>query len=375
MRTRYTHFSPRLTLVLLALGACDDADPDITKEDRQLLNQCVVETDWTPDGGYLDHNGEFIGLIEVLDCIVVPVEEVCPDPATVRGIANSCATSKAVCVTGFEGRHEDVRDTGQHTGEPRDFSAFDRCCYTYVGVRASYVCGRPWLVAGRGTTAPIRPGAGWCAPRDERSPPHAAALAVWTEDAASEHASIAAFAALTLDLLAHGFPARLLERAASAQAEEVAHARGALEIASRLAGRPLAPGPLPVGRVPPGLVQLAVDAAVLGGLGESLAAAIAAARLAVCTDPLTRAHLSRVAQDEARHAALAWEIVEHAIAVGGEQVAEAVHVALAQAVEQKAREAVSTEPCVPAHGLCGDEALTLARDHVLREVFGWRVAA
>jgi hypothetical protein len=384
MSTRYTHLSPRLSVVLLALAACDNGTCEgegcdeayvFTEEERELLDQCQVKTTWTPGDSDFWGDGEFLGLKEATHCIVIPAEQLCPDAAYVTGIGDDCVTQTTVCVTGNAGRLDEVRDTGWHTDESHDVSVLDRCCYTYVGVKPSYVCGRPFLISGQPTVAPILPVPGWSSATPDTSTRSPAALHRWTEDAAAEHASIAAFAALTLDLLAHGFPADLVQATARAQAEEVAHARGALQIASRLAGRPLAPGPLTVGHTRPSLLQLAVDTAVDGGLGESLAAAIAAARLAVCTDPLTREHLSRVVQDEARHAALAWEIVEHAVLFGGEEVAEAVRAALTRAVEQSARTPMPAEPLAPEHGLCGDAALTRARDQVLREVFGWRVAA
>jgi hypothetical protein len=375
MRTRYTHLGPRLAAVLALLAACEQrAADDYSKEDLALLAQCPDHPAWSP--GDSDYVGDdFAGFVQARDCIVLPTEERCPDAMTVRGFGLSCDTQKAVCITGLEGRYDEVPDTGARTGEPKDLSAFDRCCYTYIGVQATFDCGRPWLVADAPTTAPILPGAGWADPRTPPGSPHPAALARWTADAAAEHASVAAFAALTLDLLAHGFPARLLMLTARAQAEEVEHARGALQIASRLAGQPLAPGPLPVAHHHPSLRDLAVHTAVEGGLGESLAAAIAAARLAVCTDPLTRAHLQRVVHDEAQHAALAWEIVEHAVELGGDEVHEAVQQALTQAVQRFAGAPVPEEPLAPEHGLCGAAALTHARDQVLRELFGWRAAA
>jgi hypothetical protein len=123
------------------------------------------------------------------------------------------------------------------------------------------------------------------------------------------------------------------------------------------------------------LSELAATAAVDGGLGESLAAATAAARLAVATDPATREHLEEVVIDEARHAALAWEIVDHAIALGGDEVVEAVMAALGDAMQQLREAPPKLEPLAPRFGLCGTSALLRAREAVLTMIFEGHRAA
>ncbi|MCB9682406.1 MAG: hypothetical protein H6733_13145 [Alphaproteobacteria bacterium] len=363
-----------------------DTDPlvvDTDPLDLQLLSTCVVPTTWTPDTAL------FYGLVELTDCVPIDENEVCPSPSdplpwSIPTPGRQCTTEETLCITGFVGRQDESYDTfwwdtgrliDTATGAPLPVPGLDRCCYTYIGVLATYQCGRPFKPAGSATTAMLVTTAGWSGPVVSAPDAHAAALARWTDDALAEHASIAAFAGVVLDLLAHGAPADLVAAAQQALAEEVDHARGAFAVASRLAGAPVGPGPLDTHRTPRTLVDVAVEAAVEGGLAEALAAATAAARLAVATDPDVRAHLARVVDDEARHAVLGWRIVDWAVAVGGHDVARAVDTALADAFHHHLHADLPDEPCVPAWGLPGVDAIRAARHAVLTDVFGVREAA
>jgi hypothetical protein len=140
--------------------------------------------------------------------------------------------------------------------------------------------------------------------------------------ALDEHASIAAFARVTLDLLALGAPVDLLARTQQAALDEVEHARDAFRLASSFEGAPVGPGPLaaasPTG--PTDLVGFARDTFIDGCLNETLSTALAAARLDAATHPQVRAVLEKVVADESRHAGLAWATVAWALRVGGAPV-------------------------------------------------------
>ncbi|HSO34926.1 MAG TPA: hypothetical protein VLT33_20495, partial [Labilithrix sp.] len=69
--------------------------------------------------------------------------------------------------------------------------------------------------------------------------------AQWRENAAKEHASIAAFAQLTLDLMTVGAPARLVAASQRASLDEVRHAELGYAIARALDGRARSPAPFP----------------------------------------------------------------------------------------------------------------------------------
>ncbi len=344
--------------------------------DLALLATCANPVvGWMPTwpGGHL---------IEVSDCIVVASTDACPDytaplPWTPESPGNFCATEGTTCVTGFTGRNDILRDTGWDSGLP-DSVNFDACCYTYVGPQPPYACGRPWMIDGVNSAAPCVAGEGWSKPVSSALPlnpaDREAALARWVADARSEHASVAAFARLTLDLLAHAAPASLIADVSTAMMDEVRHATDAFAIASALAGEPLTAGPLPLRTdASPTLVELAVATALEGGVGETIAAATAAARLAVATDPTVRAALARVVEEETAHAALAWRIVDWAIAQGGESVRDAVDAAVAAKVASLPMP--DEERIVASHGLCGADALRAAHAAVFADVYGLAIAA
>jgi hypothetical protein len=134
----------------------------------------------------------------------------------------------------------------------------------------------------------------------------------YLEQGLGEHASIAAFARLTLDLLALGAPPRLLDDTALALRDEIEHARLCFVLAKEIIGRPASPGPLDLSdevssRADP---QAVLSAAVLEGcLMETISAGWADLAYRTTTDSHIRRSLSRIARDEARHADLSWEIV------------------------------------------------------------------
>jgi hypothetical protein len=209
------------------------------------------------------------------------------------------------------------------------------CCYLVLNI----LCGpggRPFLVGGEARVATAASGPGWTAgdapATGSLTPAQRALLAeAWTTDALHEHASIASFARFSLDLLAAGAPADLLDLAHRAALDEVRHARLCFALASAYAGRELAPGPLPLhGAVPVdgSLAALAAATFAEGCVGETVAAVVAAEQLARATDPAVRAALAEIAADEARHAALAWRTVSWALAQGGPAVRAAVEQAL-----------------------------------------------
>lgn len=138
-----------------------------------------------------------------------------------------------------------------------------------------------------------------------------AAAQYWIDAARAEHASIAAFGNLSLQLLALGAPPGLLEATHAAALDEIRHARDAFAIASRLAGRTIEPGPFPeAARMSAQITlrALAVETFVDGCIAEACAA-LEASRAAREAEPSIAAVLEGVAADESRHAALAWSIV------------------------------------------------------------------
>jgi hypothetical protein len=138
-----------------------------------------------------------------------------------------------------------------------------------------------------------------------------ALAAHWTRTAQMEHASIAAFARFTLQLLGLGAPAELLAASIDAQSDELRHARRCFGVASRYAGTELGPGELDVegSFTETSLVEVAILALREGCVGETVAAVEAAEAAAHAADPEIRELLRAIGEDETRHAELAFRFV------------------------------------------------------------------
>jgi hypothetical protein len=141
------------------------------------------------------------------------------------------------------------------------------------------------------------------------------ARADWARTARGEHASVPAFAKVSLDLAAVGAPLDLHERVHRAALDEVDHTRRALA----LAGNGVTTGALPGRGRLARLARMAVETFRDGCLGEGDAAAEAAAATGTTDDE--RAALAVIARDEAGHAELAWAILGWCVEEGGAPVA------------------------------------------------------
>jgi hypothetical protein len=133
----------------------------------------------------------------------------------------------------------------------------------------------------------------------------------WSEAARFEHASVASFAKLALDLLRHGAPPELLEATHRAAIDEIDHARRSFELAARFdGGAPRGPGPLAVPELlGVSLHDLARETLRDGCVGETLAAARAAREHDTSDDVVERETLAVIARDEESHAELAFRIL------------------------------------------------------------------
>jgi hypothetical protein len=154
----------------------------------------------------------------------------------------------------------------------------------------------------------------------------------WRENGKTEHASVAAFARLTLDLMALGAPPRLIAASNQDALDEIRHTELCFSLASALDGRRLGPAPFPQAqRVPTlprsrtlALARLAVDSLIDGALHEGVSARIIARLARVSDVPTIRAVLREIAADEGRHSAHGWWVVEWCLQQGGRPVADAL---------------------------------------------------
>lgn len=225
-------------------------------------------------------------------------------------------------------------------GPSPDPSGTGLCCY---GAFVEFVCvvGRALPSENGPLVAPIDNGKrGWS---DEELLPRVDGLSAsdreiiagrWIRDGLFEHASIASFSRLALALLAASADADLVRSAHEAALDEVRHAKLSLSLAAAYRGESVAPCALPLPDALPlgaDLTELAVSSVVEGAVGETLAAVLAAEQAAVAEDPAVRRVLLAIADDESRHAELAFRVIAFAIAAGGKPVLDAVSRAFAQA--------------------------------------------
>lgn len=183
-------------------------------------------------------------------------------------------------------------------------------------------CGRPFLIEGAPRRAECETRTDWSAAdvvptrlaslsADERS-----ALAAYFMDIAlMEHASIAAFARFSLELVALGAPSDLVMDAALAMTDETRHAELAFALASAYAGAALGPTKLCVdgALAQPTLASVLENVLLEGCIGETVAAAEAQELARSAEDPIVRGVFATIARDEARHAALAYRFVAWAL--------------------------------------------------------------
>lgn len=279
------------------------------------------------------------------------INDVClPKPASgdCASYPNKCVLSRYRCGVAQGG--EQVLDK-LPTKEP------DTCCWK---VKGGCAVGRPFVVAGEVRLAPIDLGEGWRGGGDLAAvaiddAARAALADVWARDGLTEHASVASFAQLVLELLALGAPADLVRGAQEAMADEIRHAERAFALASRYAGHPLAPGPLDTrgaGGVP-ALADFAARAASEGCIAETIASLQLHAAADAASDAGLSAELRLTANEEAVHAVLAYRIVTWAIAKGGEPVRAAVASVFEAAVDHV------------GFGPCPDDAIDLHTHGVL----------
>ena len=298
-----------------ALGGCIEEPPNNTPP----LPLPQTPTYEAPEGPcYYGDAGVQCYPLQELDAIVADggapeatfTAEGCVDPVTAQWATVSCAPYPV--------------SSGVRRGSS--------CCYYQC--YQSPACGRPFVVAGEARVAEPRASRGWLREgKGDALGVNAAIGREWLRDALAEHASVAAFSAFNLSLLALGAPAELVRASAAATLDEVHHARACFELASQYAGRPLGPAPLELGDLHIGTdLASVVERTFLDGcIGETAAALIARVSLDGCEAPRARAALERIAEDEARHAELAWQFVAWAVQRGGQAIAGVLRSALERA--------------------------------------------
>lgn len=258
------------------------------------------------------------------------------------------------------------------------FSVFGSVLTLVYG--SNFARGRQLRRFGKLQLPPVTGGDAWASLPMQVDPDpdlRSALAAQWRENGRTEHASIAAFAKLTLDLVALGAPPKLIADAQRDALDELRHTELCFSVARALDGKAESPGPFPAARSASGgsgFGQLAVDSLVDGALHEGVSARVIAQLVKRCEDPATREVLRELAADEGRHAAHGWDVVEWCLEQGG----EAVRAALLGAVQALP---TSISPHLPEaarggawerfgiHGSALEqEEYAKAREHLVRRV-------
>lgn len=274
----------------------------------------------------------------------------------------SCQTRDDECASDFDCLE----------GEECDGSTGVRLCQPQM---FSCAVGRPFLVNDEVRTAGLCERDDWLsevsAERTALSEDERAALAAsWEEAARLEHASVAAFARFSLQLLSLGAPADLIERTNQALIDETKHARLCFGLATRYRGRPVGPGKLDMHGVlaEQSLAQVVELAIIEGCVGETVAALEAAEAAAQCTDAEVRVVLEQIVVDESSHAELAWRFVDWALTQHPELLEPVRRVFSAQlrAIDRQSR-ATGVGP-LAAHGVLGHGARRAVRQRALASV-------
>jgi len=130
--------------------------------------------------------------------------------------------------------------------------------------------------------------------------------AYFASAATLEAASVLAFERLARELTALDAPRELVACAARSALEEIGHARVVTALARRFGAEPGAHGLPPF--APRSALAIALENAVEGCVRETYGALVAHYQAETAADPGVRAVMSVLAEDETRHATLAWEV-------------------------------------------------------------------
>ena len=306
-----------------------------------------------------------------------------PDPVPPRSMSRDvCIPSPhetSVPAPGAPACPRAVRLEGRMLGFTR--ASDGQCCYAKTSpacepgqyVDPSGGChyhnrGRPLREEGVPRLAATKPRGGWASTPSPGSI-RAEVAAAWSAAAAAEHSSVAAFAQLSLSLLALGAPSELVQACHVAAMEEVDHAARSYAIASRFAGVALGPGPLPLPSAAPpvDLVRLAIETFTEGCVAETAAALEAEEARVAADDHEIQGTLEVIARDEASHAAFAFRLVAWALREGGAPVRAALEDKVAS-VEEETLGRPPREGLHVSFGMLDAASFAAVRARALREV-------
>lgn len=191
------------------------------------------------------------------------------------------------------------------------------CCYKFQRMHCGG--GRPLRGDDGPLVAPMIRRDDWSSAAAPLASPDDALASRWLREASFEHASVASFARAALQLLALGAPPDLVAGVSRAALDEIAHAQTFLALAARRGAGERGPGALAVDRAP---LATAFDAFVVdtfldGCLAETVSGIAIRTAADEDGDDVERRALATIADDEERHAELAWRMLAWALRAGG----------------------------------------------------------
>jgi hypothetical protein len=160
-----------------------------------------------------------------------------------------------------------------------------------------------------------------------------------------EAASVFAFERLTRELSQLAAPDALILASAAAALDEVRHSQLVTELARRYGAEPSAPQVRDPGQRT--CFEIALENAVEGCVRETYGALVAHHQAALAQDPAVMSAMTRIAEDETRHAELAWRVADwlepRLTAAERAQLAEARAAAFAQLRNELTLEGLSAQ--------------------------------
>lgn len=215
---------------------------------------------------------------------------------------------------------------------------------------------------------------------------HAALAVAWRENGLTEHASVAAFARLSVDLLALGAPMQLIMDAHQDAIDEIRHTDLCFSLARDLDGQAIGPAAfadvyqaktLPQGshNQTRALAALAVDSIVEGAFHEGVSARVLGLLSKRVENQRVVDLLKQIAADEGRHAAHGWDVALWCLQAGGLPVATAVRHAVEKLPKtlHTTRSAAAVDGSWEKYGIHGvyleQECYDKLRSEVISRVF------
>lgn len=178
--------------------------------------------------------------------------------------------------------------------------------------------GRPFRINGRLLSASVLSSSDWVdgsqiVLRDLDPKTRHALQAYWLHSGIAEHASVAAFSNLSLQLIALGAGPDLLRKVLEAAAQEVEHARICFSTATYFSGELVSPTGIPeislLQDVGTSCQKVMEDCFYDGCIMESFSAALAERSGELARDSHSKTAFSLIARDEKSHGELSWEIL------------------------------------------------------------------